>query len=193
MGRTTTKQAYQYIEKHIPELLLSKRKKSGLTLQELADISGLSPAFVSQAERGKTVPSIISLLSLAEALDTDISYFLPTSKPKSTIRRTTEPFRLEINSPVIYHRLDGELRDQRIGVLHFEIPPGYHLPKAHRNRGETFYYVLGGEISVEIGDENHYLHEGDSIHFDATIDHNVANMGTNSSMVLGVHSPILFK
>src|SRR5262245_13956749 len=52
----------------VVESLKFRRKELGLTLHEVARRSGLSPAFISLAERHKAVPSIVSLIALAKAL-----------------------------------------------------------------------------------------------------------------------------
>ena len=45
-------------------LVRAKRKETGLTLQQLAAKAGLSAAFISQVERNKVVPSIVSLANI---------------------------------------------------------------------------------------------------------------------------------
>ena len=58
------------IKRSIASLLKARRHERGLTLQELADRAELSAAFLSQAERGKATPSIVSLINIAKALET---------------------------------------------------------------------------------------------------------------------------
>ena len=47
----------------IASAVRARRRRLGLTLQELADQSGLSAPFLSQVERSQTTPSITSLFS----------------------------------------------------------------------------------------------------------------------------------
>lgn len=54
-------------------MLKHRRKELGLTLKSLADESGLSAPFLSQAERNQTVPSMVSLIKLAAALKVDLN------------------------------------------------------------------------------------------------------------------------
>ena len=71
----------EQFEKSLPGLIQARRKLLGLTLQELADRAGLSPAFLSQAERGLTTPSLISILKLAGALEVALEYFVTLPSP----------------------------------------------------------------------------------------------------------------
>ncbi|EHA1126825.1 helix-turn-helix transcriptional regulator [Vibrio navarrensis] len=51
------------------------RKKKSLTIQELAEISGVSEGHVSRLENGLKSPTISTLEKLANALDVPIVYF----------------------------------------------------------------------------------------------------------------------
>lgn len=51
------------------------RKKKALTIQELAEISGVSEGHVSRLENGLKSPTISTLEKLANALDVPIVYF----------------------------------------------------------------------------------------------------------------------
>jgi transcriptional regulator with XRE-family HTH domain len=48
------------------------RERSGMSLREVARQLGVSPAFVSQVENGKSQPSVATLYSLAQLLDVSI-------------------------------------------------------------------------------------------------------------------------
>lgn len=189
---TTLKENAQHIEKSIPTLLRAKRKELGLTLQQLADKSGLSPAFLSQAERGKAAPSIVSLIQLAGALETDINYFLKPPKAKDLVRRADNPLIVEMDSPVTYHRLDGDVRNKMMNALLMEIPPDSASPKVHREEGEDFFYVIGGEVEIEVGEDLYHLGKGDCIHINSQIDHDMRNTSKESAHLLWVGTPVIF-
>lgn len=189
---TRTKKA-KHIEKSIPVLLKAKRQEKGLTLQQLADRSELSPAFLSQAERGKAIPSIVSLLQLAEALETDINYFLTPPKTTDLVRRAEDPLIIDLDSPVTYHRLDGLVRNKQMNALLMHIPANSESPKVHRSEGEDFFYVLDGEIDIDVGDERYQLGPGDCIHINSQIDHNMINKTDGTVRMLWVGTPVLFK
>ncbi|MEM8815139.1 MAG: XRE family transcriptional regulator [Pseudomonadota bacterium] len=180
------------VRRSIATLLKARRSELGMTLQELADKAELSAAFVSQAERGKATPSIVSLINIAKALDTDIHYFITPPSPKSLVRRADKPEYIDIDSPVTYQRLDAEIRNQLMNVLLMEIPPGISLPVVHRDEGEDFFYILEGEVEHTIGDDVFTLCEGDSAHYNTQVDHSVTNKSDRTARVLWIGTPVLF-
>lgn len=180
------------IERSIGTLLKARRGELGLTLQELAARSELSAAFLSQAERGKATPSIVSLINIAKALETDIHYFITPPAPTSLVRRADDPQYIDIDSPVIYKRLDAEIRNQRMNALIMEIPPGTQLPVVHRSEGEDFFFVLEGEVEQRIGDTVFTLSKGDSAHHNTQIDHDVMNKSEHVAKLIWVGTPVLF-
>ena len=180
------------VKRTIGGLLKARRLECGLTLQETADRSGLSAAFVSQVERGKATPSIVSLINLARALDTDIHYFITPPAATSLVRRADKPEYVEIDSPVKYRRLDAQIRNQRMNALLMEIPPATALPVVHRQEGEDFFYVLDGEVEQTIGEEVFTLRKGDSAHHNTQVDHSVVNKSRRVATLLWVGTPVLF-
>ena len=180
------------VKRSIGSLLKARRSALGMTLRELADRAELSPAFLSQAERGKATPSIVSLINIAKALDTDIHYFVTPPAPTSLVRRADNPQYVDIDSPVVYKRLDAEIRNQRMNALILEIPPGTALPVVHREEGEDFFYVLEGEVEQGIGDKTFVLRQGDSAHHNTQVDHSVVNKSREIAKLIWVGTPVLF-
>ncbi|MFK7886729.1 MAG: helix-turn-helix domain-containing protein [Gammaproteobacteria bacterium] len=182
----------QALKRSLGSLLRAKRKELGMTLQELAKKADLSAAFLSQAENGKATPSIISLINIAQALGTDVHYFITPPASKSLVRRADDPREIEVESPVTYYRLDADIRNQRMSALRMTVPPGVELPVAHRDEGEDFFYVLEGEIEQLIGDEIFTLTTGDSAHHNTQVNHKCINRSDKPAHLLWVGTPTLF-
>ena len=189
---STPAKASNPVKRSIGGLLKARRLSLGLTLQELANRAELSAAFLSQAERGKATPSIVSLINIAKALDTDIHYFITPPAATSLVRRADNPQLVDIDSPVIYKRLDAEIRNQQMNALLMEIPPGIALPVVHREKGEDFFYVLEGEVEQSIGDKVFTLKRGDSAHHNTQVDHSVINKSKKVAKLIWVGTPLLF-
>ena len=179
-------------ERSIGGLLKARRLELGLTLKELAERAELSAAFLSQSENGKATPSIVSLINIAKALETDINYFVTPPAPTSLVRRANDPQYIEIESPVVYKRLDAQIRNQQMNALIMEIPPQTRLPVVHREEGEDFFYVLEGQVEQRIGDKVFTLKKGDSAHHNTQVDHDVHNKSSKVAKLLWVGTPVLF-
>ena len=63
------------------------RSAKNLTLDQLAESSGVSKSMLSQIERNKTNPTVGTLWSLTEALNIDIGDLLGASPKKNDINR----------------------------------------------------------------------------------------------------------
>lgn len=173
------------------ESLRFRRKQLGMTLEEVAEKSGLSASFVSLAERRKAVPSIVSLINLAKALEVDINYFIEPPKTSKILRRAADPEIYQIDSPVTYIRLSAGHRGQMMDSFIFVIPHGPTFPRVHRD-GESFYYVLEGTLHFQVDDELYKLGPGDSLHFNSQHSYTMQNRGKEPVKVLWVGTPPLF-
>ena len=180
------------VKRSMGGLLKARRAELKLTLQEIADRSGLSAAFLSQVERAKATPSIVSLISIAKALETDIHYFITPPAAKSMVRRADQPEIIDIDSPVTYTRLDADIRNQRMNALIMDLPPKTQLPVVHRDEGEDFFYVLEGEVEQTIGDNVFNLSKGDSAHHNTQVDHSVRNKSSKVAKLIWVGTPVIF-
>src|SRR5690606_34935712 len=63
------------------------RKRRRLTLQRVAEATGLSIGFLSQVERDITTPSLSSLVTIAKVLDLPVSAFLQQPEIPSAVSR----------------------------------------------------------------------------------------------------------
>jgi len=175
----------------IAAAIRARRRRLGLTLSDLAGKSGLSSPFLSQVERNQATPSITSLMAIARALDTDIHYFINPPPFSEVVRRAANPEFLRISSPSRYVRLTGGHAERQMEALLMTIPPGSVAPATARE-GEGFYYVLGGRLTVTLGEETFVLGPGDSAHFDQRHPFQMGNAGKRVLRVLWVGTPTIF-
>lgn len=164
--------------------LRTRRKELGLTMQTVADSAGLSVGFISQVERGITSPSLGSLASLAEVLQTEISSFLQTPPTSGqTTHRDSRPAYSVAGADVSYERLSTTFPGSKVHSVIVHEPPGHRVePISHR--GEEMFFIIDGEITVEIEGEIEILTKGDSIHFDSRRVHSTWNHSTDIASIL---------
>lgn len=181
------KKSPQPSERSSPDLggaLRARRKELDFTLQAVADAAGLSVGFISQVERGLTAPSLGSLASLADVLKTDIGSFL--KQPSGASQTTREQSRLAYSvadKAVSYERLSSTFPGSQLHSLIVNEAPGHRMePISHR--GEEMFYIIDGEITVEIEGDVEVLRKGDSIHFDSRRVHSIWNHGTQVASIL---------
>lgn len=166
------------------ERLRHRRKQLVLTLQEVADQAGLSVGFISQIERGLTTPSLSSLVAVARVLQSHVSEFLAQPEVATPLTRQSERPHYAVGSnSLTYERLSTSFPGNVLRSLIIHEPPGYRSePIAHE--GEEIFYVLAGELTVEVDGLGTVLVAGDSIHFQSTQVHSTWNHTERPTMIL---------
>jgi transcriptional regulator with XRE-family HTH domain len=166
--------------------LRNRRKALKLTLQEVADASGFSVGFISQIERGITVPSLTSLISVCRVLKIDAGSFFspPKNDQRITRKQTRQSFRLPgfRNNELSYERLSASFPGNVLRSTLIHEPPGFRSePMSHE--GEEIYFILEGELTIELDGERTILRAGDTAHFPSTVVHATWNHTTETTLI----------
>ncbi|ALE04374.1 XRE family transcriptional regulator (plasmid) [Arthrobacter sp. ERGS1:01] len=171
------------------------RKEKGMTLADLSEITGLSPAIVSQIERGLANPSFTTLAQLAHGLDIPVGkFFIGQEASKSPVVRSSER-----------KNLKGVTRESVGGAVHELLTPGVNggieaqwimTPPGHdtsstpfSHSGEEFCYIISGRKDVFLDGVRHTLGEGDSITYSSEIPHWYKNSYEEVCVAIWVNAP----
>ena len=157
-----------------------------MTLLDVAKGAGLSAGFISQVERGLASPSLSSLHMITKTLGTDISSCLqqPHNPTPLTRKDDREVYFVQTNN-LRYERLSTVFAGNILNSVIIHEPPG-HRSEPIRHEGEELFFVLDGELTVEIDDQQTVLHVGDSIHFQSSRKHSTWNHSKKDATVLHV-------
>lgn len=173
----------------------ARRREKGLTLAELSALSGLSPAIISQLERGQANPSFSTLAQLAHGLDLPVGKFLPShTSTMSPVVRRSERRDLRSVAPEavgqeVFELLTPDLNGT-IEALWVVTPAGHDTSdQPFTHGGEEVGIVLSGRLDVYLDGRCHTLDEGDSITFDSTIPHWYANSYDETCTAIWIVSP----
>jgi transcriptional regulator with XRE-family HTH domain len=166
--------------------LRARRKELKLTLQEVADKAGFSVGFISQIERGITVPSLVSLVAVCRALGVEIGTFFqqPTNDSPVTRRDSRPIFGLASHgqNAVSYERLSASFPGNVLRSTLIHEPPGFRSePMSHE--GEEIFYIVSGALTLELDGERMILEAGDTVHFPSTRVHATWNHTTEPTTV----------
>lgn len=87
------------------------RKERHVTQSQLAELLDISPAFMGHIERGTRVPSVDTLVRIADVLDVTLDVIVRGEAPSTQpLSETVEPRRVQKLNDVI-RTLDGYLPD----------------------------------------------------------------------------------
>ncbi|WP_353853330.1 XRE family transcriptional regulator [Shinella sp.] len=170
----------------VGERLRERRRELKMTLQEVADTAGFSVGFISQIERGITVPSLTSLVAVCRALKTDVGSFFQTPRVDAPItRREGRPVYAVGGTPgnsVTYERLSASFPGNVLRSTLIHEPPGFRSePMSHE--GEEIFFVVSGSLTIEIDGERTILDAGDSAHFPSRLTHVTWNHTTEPTTI----------
>lgn len=167
------------------ERLRVRRKELKLTLQEVADKAGFSVGFISQIERGITVPSLVSLVGVCRALNVEIGTFFQQPKGNPVTRHDARlVYGLAQNgqNAVTYERLSASFPGNVLRSTLIHEPPGFRSePMSHE--GEEIFYIVAGALTLELDGERMILEAGDTVHFPSTRTHVTWNHTTEPATI----------
>lgn len=153
------------------------RLARGLTLQALADVSGLSTSMLSLVERGRASPSIGSLIVISSALGATMAELLAVEAPaeQKLVVREDEQQVIETSQHVV-RRLIRQDRGRGVSVAVNEYAPdtgNAEIPITHE--GYEYGYILEGELTVQVDGVMHLLRRGDLISYGSRRPHRIWN------------------
>ena len=152
------------------------RHERRLSLKQLAELTGVSIALLSQVERSHIDPSLDTLRRIAKALDIPLfSLFAqPTDNVVAVVPKDRRPHLIAAPGAVAYTRVSPGFG--RLEVLEGVLEPGAaSSPSLWAHNSEECALVLQGTLTVEFENEIHTLHVGDSIYFDSHQGHRYVN------------------
>ena len=174
------------------------RESKNLSIEEIAERSGLSIEQITSIENDQNLPSLGPLIKIARALGVRLGTFLDDNDELGPVVCRAEE--REQNSSISfsndatdarkhmeYHPLAQQKTGRHMEPFIIDINPAenqeYNL-SAHE--GEEFIYVMNGEVEIEYGKNKYTLKEGDSIFYDSIVKHHVHGAPGKSAKILAV-------
>jgi transcriptional regulator with XRE-family HTH domain len=176
----------------------SIRETKNLSLEEIAESSGLSTEQIISIESDENLPSLGPLIKIARALGVRLGTFLDDSDALGPVvcraadreRDSSISFSngaTDARKHMEYHPLAQQKAGRHMEPFVIDInpedSPEFQL-SAHE--GEEFIYVMQGEVEVVYGKDTYTLKEGDSIFYDSIVKHHVHGAPGKSAKILAV-------
>lgn len=170
------------------------RLRRGLTVQQLAEATGLSKGFISQVENSRTSPSLATLQDLARSLETSVAYLVVEEDQVPFVVRAIERPRLHVGGNTSRVEVLSAQPKRNLELILAELPPGVSAgDKRHYHHGEECVLCLEGRVSLTCGDHVITLDAGDSCHYDGRVPHAVENAGAATAKILIAMTPAQFE
>ena len=174
------------------------RETKNLSIEEIAERSGLTVEQINSIENDVNLPSLGPLIKIARALGVRLGTFMDDNDALGPV--VTRAKDREKDSSISFsngatdarkHMEYQPLAQQKAGRhmepfvidINPEENPNFQL-SAHE--GEEFIYVMQGEVEIEYGKDKYLLTEGDSIFYDSIVKHHVHGAPGKSAKILAV-------
>ena len=175
----------QGIAKDIGRVLRELRKRRGLSLNELAQSSGVSRSMLSQMETGRSVPSVLVLCKIARTFDVPVTLFLKSedSERPQFISGEQTPLRISGEGKCAWRSLMPEGQERKTEFYEITLRGGGIEKVPPYPQGARGNLALsGGSLLVALGGRRHRLAEGDVLEFAASQPHTYINPGNTEAL-----------
>ena len=174
------------------------RESKNLTIEEIAESSGLSVEQINSIENDQNLPSLGPLIKIARALGVRLGTFMDDNDALGPVvcraadreRNSSISFSngaADARKHMEYHPLAQQKAGRHMEPFVIDINPEDNLEfKLSAHEGEEFIFVMNGEIEIEYGKEKYLLKEGDSIFYDSIVKHHVHGAPGKSAKILAV-------
>jgi transcriptional regulator with XRE-family HTH domain len=160
--------------------LRGERRARGLTIERLAELSGISRSMVSDVERGARTPTVLVLDRLATALGTSIARLLdePAHAALRVLRHAEQRV---LRDPSGWERrvLSPVIGDVEFEFMRTTIGPGVDAGEfaPHAPGSREYLAVERGSLRLTVNGRPYELNAGDSAYYPGDCRHAFANDG----------------
>jgi transcriptional regulator with XRE-family HTH domain len=176
----------------IGEAIKARRAAAGLTLDGLAERSGVSRAMLSEIERGAKNPTVRIVSQIAGALETTVAALLgevvavDTPGAVDVVRRAERRTLVEPNTGIAQQDLAPVYRSRGVEVRWYTVPRGQTTGPLPPERPGTVAHLtlIAGQLAVTAGGTRLTLAEGDAIFFPADGPYAFTNPGAEPCQFL---------
>ncbi len=188
-------------DQYVGESVRTHRKKLGLSLQQAAELSGLSISMISKIERGVTSPSLRSLYALSRGLSIPVDVLFsggpafrqPDPQEAGLVVRVADRKTMDFGKKRLTKEL---LTPQPIGKLELLMvilaPGGSTGDDVFSHDGEEGGLILTGALELHVDDKTLLLYPGDSFAFKSTRRHWYRNIADAETRILWVNTPPIY-
>lgn len=163
------------------QLRLTKK----LSLEQLANLTGLSQRYLKEIEQGIANPSVSVVIQIAKALSIDSGSFL-SAEDEASEKRRMESF-YKRTQAYSYKTLTPDAEKKHMKAFLVTIDPKQdHRMVEYRHEGEEFVCVLKGQVEIIVGEEQHHLKKDETLHFDSGMAHKLRNLTEEEAKLLVV-------
>ena len=182
--------------KIVGEKIKALRESRSLSMEELAQRSGLAIEQIERIEGNIDLPSLAPLIKIARVLGVRLGTFLDDQEETGPVvcRKSGQMDSISFSNNAIhsrkhmeYHSLSRSKADRHMDPFIIDVNPtddNDFVLSSHE--GEEFIMVMEGTMEICYGKNTYLLEEGDSIYYDSIVPHHVHGYQGQAAKILAV-------
>lgn len=154
--------------------LRNLRKERNLTIDQLAQESGVSAITISNIENGRSNPTLNSLWKLSEALSVPLTKILGYATKPTIISSYSESYFInDLNNGWVVQPI---FQEENIEVFRVSLKGKCANKVINQTKGSIeIITVMKGDLILKVGEQQYHLSTFDSINFDSGMAHEYIN------------------
>ena len=159
------------------------RKAHNLSLDDLANLSGVSKSLLAQIERGNANPTLSTLWKISASLRVPFDALTLRSKHNYEIVSTDQIHPIvEDSGRVRNYVLFPDDDNRKIAIYYMVFEQGAYLSTVpHTKDTLEFIMLIHGEMTIRCEDSVYMIKSGESLRFNADVSHSYQNSGNDTS------------
>jgi transcriptional regulator with XRE-family HTH domain len=160
----------------------------GLSLDKIAEMTGVSKSMLGQIERGETSPTITTLWKIANGLKVSFTSLTKEEVPPVSLVYEQEitPMKADEGRYSLYPMFPF-YPDRRFEIYSVKLEPGCIFHAEGHLKGEEYVIVFHGQLNLTVNDQTYQITKGNGMKFVADAPHTYHNPGdtlTEVSMII---------
>ncbi len=170
------------------------RESLGFQMKELSVKIGVTSSLISQIEKGKAFPSIVTLKKIAEALQTTVGELIGENENQikhPLLRSSERRFAKKNNNGTSSYLLSYHIPSKQIEpyLIQFNKNSDSQGIMTSNFPGQEFCYVLKGKFEVTFEDNTYHINEEDGFYFNSNKSHLFKNISNTKAELLWIITP----
>lgn len=166
------------IDQVVRTRLRSLRATLGLSLDELAARTNLSPSTISRVETGKRTISLDVLLRLARALQVDVDELLDVRSDDDVVIRPTARTAHGHTTWMLSRPTDSTI------AMKMLVEPTGRPPEQRVHPGRDWFYVISGRVRLHLADRRVDVAAGEAAEFATMTPHAIEAVDGPAELVM---------
>lgn len=170
------------------------RVTKGLSLDRVAELTGVSKPMLGQIERAQSNPTVSTLWKIAEGLKVPFSAFI--EEPPQVIKRVSEddvsPIQEDEDRYEVYPLFPTE-DGKPFEIFLVKLKPGCaYSSNAHPIGVEEYFWVTKGKLTLVCHETSYTIEERQGIRFRADTPHKYINETSNETfLIMVIYYPLV--